>query len=375
MNKHLHIICLNIPYPVDYGGVVDLFYKLPVLQQQGIKIHLHCFKYGRAEQAELNKYCETVDYYSRDTSVLSLSSKYPYIVSSRSSKSLIQSLLGDDYPILMEGVHCTYLLNDSRFKNRKCFVRLHNVEFVYYKHLFQFTNSLFKKVYFNWESQQLEKYEKKIAPKATFLPVAKKDGELYQELGCKNVVYLPVFLPDWTLSTIEGKGTFCLYQGDLSVPENEKAATWLLEQVFANLTIPFVIAGNNPSKKLQKLVAPKNNICLIANPDETEMQDLIAKSHINIIPSYNATGVKLKLINALYNGRHCIVNEATVTGSGLEAACHIVQEASEFITAIENLYNRPFTTEEMETRHYLLDTLFDNNTNAKQLIDIIWKEE
>jgi hypothetical protein len=50
MTRHLHIICLNVPFPVDYGGVFDLFYKLPALHDQGVKIHLHCFEYGRGEQ-------------------------------------------------------------------------------------------------------------------------------------------------------------------------------------------------------------------------------------------------------------------------------------------------------------------------------------
>ena len=62
MEKHLHIVCLNVPYPVDYGGVFDLFYKLPAMQAAGVNIHLHCFDYGRGEQQELNKYCVSVNY-------------------------------------------------------------------------------------------------------------------------------------------------------------------------------------------------------------------------------------------------------------------------------------------------------------------------
>ena len=38
--NHLHIVTLDVPYPADYGGVVDLFYKLQSLHQLGIKIHL-----------------------------------------------------------------------------------------------------------------------------------------------------------------------------------------------------------------------------------------------------------------------------------------------------------------------------------------------
>jgi hypothetical protein len=65
MSKTLHIICHDVPWPADYGGVVDLFYKIKTLHEEGVKIRLHCFDYGRGQQNELNKYCEEVNYYKR----------------------------------------------------------------------------------------------------------------------------------------------------------------------------------------------------------------------------------------------------------------------------------------------------------------------
>ena len=99
MEKHLHIICLNVPYPVDYGGVFDLFYKLPAMQAAGVNIHLHCFDYGRGQQPALEKYCQKVYYYKRQNPILAILSKYPYIVASRKNKQLSFNLLKDDYPI------------------------------------------------------------------------------------------------------------------------------------------------------------------------------------------------------------------------------------------------------------------------------------
>ena len=128
MEKHLHIISLTVPYPVNFGGVFDLFYKIQALHKAGISIHLHCFDYGSGEQPELNKYCCTVNYYSRNEGHKAISSTLPYIVASRKNEELFTNLLQDNYPILMEGIHCTYLLNDDRFKQRKKYVRLHNVE-------------------------------------------------------------------------------------------------------------------------------------------------------------------------------------------------------------------------------------------------------
>ncbi len=377
MEKHLHIICLNVPYPVDYGGVFDLFYKLPSLQQQGVKIHLHCFDYGRGQQNELNKYCESVNYYERIRGHKSVSSRLPYIVASRKNEQLFTNLLKDDYPIFMEGIHCTALLNDERFSKRRKYVRVHNVEYQYYQDLYKSASQIFKKIYFLAESRLLKKYEHSIAIKATaFWSVTQKDADVYREkLGCKNIELLPLYLPlSWKVQSLEGKGNFCLYQADLSVAANEKAAIWLLENIFNKTSAPFVIAGKNPSDKLEKIVHSHTHACLAANPSEKEMQDMIAKAHINILPSFHNTGIKLKLLNALYNGRHCVVNTATVEGSGLESLCNIADTAEDFIQQISSLLTTPFEQNEINKRSNLLTTMFDNEANAKQQVKWIWGE-
>ena len=372
MEKHLHIICLNVPYPADYGGVFDLYYKLPALQQQGVKIHLHCFEYGRGEQKALNQFCESVHYYKRKTGWEAISLKYPYIVSSRKDEDLLTRLLLNDYPIFMEGVHCTFLLHDKRFSQRRCFVRLHNVEHIYYKHLSENTTSFFKKLYFLIESWRLKWYEKSIVSKATFWGVIEKDDEVYRSLGCKNIDFLPLFLPDWKVKSHEGNGIFCLYQGDLSVGENEKAAQWLVENVFNELEMSLVIAGKNPSAFLTALVESKSTMCMIANPDEAEMQDLIEKAQVNIIPSFNSTGIKVKLVNALFNGRHCLVNESTVDGTGLNNLCRIATDKTDFKQSIIELYKKPFQQEDIALRENVLLRMFNNQRNAKQMVTWIW---
>ncbi|MFY7651965.1 MAG: glycosyltransferase [Chitinophagaceae bacterium] len=377
MEKHLHIIDFTVPYPVDYGGVFDLFYKLPALQSQGVKIHLHCFDYGRGMQPELYKYCETVKYYEREKPIRSLFeiNKLPYIVASRKNEQLFENLLKDDYPIFMEGIHCSYLVNDTRFKNRRKFVRIHNVEYQYYKDLYKNTTSFSKKWYYWNESRMLQQYEKQIVDKATaFWGVTHKDVDTFRnEFGCKTIDFLSLYLPpNWQVKSLEGIGHFCLYQGDLSVPVNEKAAIWLLEKVFSKCDIPFVVAGKNPSDYLQKLAHKNMNTCIVANPSDKEMQDLIAKAHINILPSYHATGIKLKLLNALYNGRHCLVNDSTVLGTGLEPACHIANTADAFLSVITQLQHLPFAEEEIALRKKLLSNMFNNEANAKQQVKWIW---
>lgn len=365
-----------MPCPVDYGGVYDLFYKLPALQQQGIKIHLHCFNKNRGVQPELNKYCEEVFYYPRKTGYKAVSFHLPYIVASRMNADLIQRLLQDDYPVLMEGIHCTYIANDKRFESRKTFVRIYNVEHEYYKQLCKFSHKIKNKVYYWLEAKQLYKYEKKIAKEAdAYWAVAKQDADYYRkEFNCTAIDYLPLFIPGWKVNAQDGMGTYCLYHGNLEVEENEYAVAWLLKNVFEKLQIPFVIAGKNPSKKIIKLIEKNKHTCMVANPGEKQMQDIIAKAHIHVLPSFNNTGIKIKLLNALYNGRHCVVNNAMISGTALNEMCHVVNTADEFKERIQLLYHQPFTIEEKKFREKILQAEYSNETNAKQIVDWIWKD-
>ena len=373
MEKHLHIISFDVPYPADYGGVIDVFYKIKALHQLGVKIHLHCYEYGRGEQPELNNFCEEVQYYHRCKGHEGFSHKLPYIVCSRSNKKLSENLVQDNYPILLEGIHCTYLLHDERFADRKIILRLHNVEYKYYKQLFHHEKSLFKKLYYLYESKLLKKYEKSIAQRSFIVALTERDVEIYNtEFGTKNIFCLPAFTPfDKVVSNCE-TGCFCLYHGNLAVAENEAVAIWLLKKVFNDTKIPFVIAGRKPSVKLFRVANRHPHTCIIPDPSAKEMQDLIEKAQINILPSFNCTGIKLKLLNALYNGKHCIVNEETVRSTSLQSVCHVCDNASSFKETIDDLYDKPLDVEEKQLREKLLSEYFDNIKNAEKLVKSIW---
>jgi len=364
--KTLHIITHEVPWPVNYGGVVDLFNKI------GVNIHLHCFTTDRCQQEELNKYCSSVKYYPRKKSISRFSFSLPFIVNSRVSDELLNELQKDDHPILFEGIHTTYALFKDQLKNRKVLVRLHNAEFEYYHQLAKQEKNFLKKQYFLHESRLLKKYEKAIANKALFLAVSKQDVEIYQqEFNATQIQYLPVFLPYTLAVGKEGKGCFCLYHGNLSINENEEAAIWLLQNVFDKTTTPFVIAGKNPSKKLQKLAHAHPHTCLVANPVDKELQDLIAKAHVNVLPSFNNTGVKLKLLNALFNGRHCLVNAAAIAGSDLGEHCHIANDAASFQQKLNELFALELTEEDIQKRQGLLQQQYNNEENAKKLIALL----
>jgi glycosyltransferase involved in cell wall biosynthesis len=367
-NTHVHIVTHDVPWPVNFGGVVDLFYKIKTLHDLGISIHLHCFTKNRSEQNILERYCETVNYYPRKNKFSFLHFTIPFIVQSRRSRLLIENLQKDNYPIILEGIHCTYPLFCGTLKNRKVKIRLHNIEHTYYAELAKNERNFFRKSYFKFESYLLKQYEKKLALIGDYWSVSHSDvDEFNLKYKSNNIQFLPVFIPRNKTSKVSGLGSYCLYHGNLSVNENEQAVEWLLTHVFNELKIPFVIAGMNPSERLKKMVYQYKHTCLVENPSEHEMNDLIKKAQINILPSFNHTGIKLKLLNAVFNGRHCLVNQAGFMGSGIETLCEVAETAEDFTLKIKQLFYQEFTESMLQKRTKILLDTYDNQKNAQTI--------
>ena len=93
---HIHIVSFQIPYPANYGGVIDVFHKINALHEIGVKVHLHCFQYDREESPELHQICHEVNYYPRTSFYKTFYSQVPFIVGSRKSQSLLAKLSEDD---------------------------------------------------------------------------------------------------------------------------------------------------------------------------------------------------------------------------------------------------------------------------------------
>ena len=367
--NHLHIIAFDVPYPANYGGVIDVFYRVKALSEAGVKVHLHCFEYGRGEQEILNR-CHEVKYYKRDTSFGKQLSLTPFIVNSRKSEALVLDLLKDDYPILCEGLHTTAVLLDKRLRNRKVFVRAHNVEHDYYNGLAEVERCGWKRLFYHVEAWKLRRYEPVLKNATGIFAISQKDADYFKHYY-NNVTLVPGFSAIDSVCSETGRGEYVLYHGNLSVRENEDAAKWLIENVFAELDLHCIVSGLNPSDKLKKLVDTYTNVTLMANPDDAEMIDLLRQAQVNILVTNQPTGLKLKLLNALYNGRFCLVNSDMVKGTSLDTLCVVADEPKQMIAEIKRLMEEDFTEDDIEKRDAQMRQLYDNEANALKIVEAI----
>src|SRR3989344_4880192 len=160
---HIHLIAFDVPYPPNYGGVMDIYYKIKTLSENGISVSLHCFDYGRGKQEELNKVCKEVFYYPRKSGLIYQFSYLPYITFTRNHKQLLGNLLKDNSPILFEGLHCCFLLSSKSLSHRNKIVRMHNIEHNYYNSLAKAEKNIVKKIYFKLEAKKLKWFEKNLS--------------------------------------------------------------------------------------------------------------------------------------------------------------------------------------------------------------------
>ena len=75
---------------------------------------------------------------------------------------------------------------------------------------------------------------------------------------------------------------------------------YLVNQVFSKMKTPLIIAGRNPSSALIAAVANHPHISIKANINTQDIDELIKTSQINVLPTFQATGIKLKLLVALF---------------------------------------------------------------------------
>jgi len=133
-----------------------------------------------------------------------------------------------------------------------------------------------------------------------------------------------------------------------------------------------IIAGSEPSNMLVDAIKKNRNVELRINPGEVELMRLIRHAHINVLPTFQNTGTKLKLLNALFNGRFVVANNPMVENTGLEALCIVHDKAEDIRQTLIELMQQPFEESEVEKRREILGKFYSNKVNAARLLPLLF---
>lgn len=368
-SQYLHIVSFNIPYPADYGGVIDIYFKIKALSQAGVRIILHCFEYGRLHSKELEDLCFKVYYYHRKHGIKYFFHSDPYIVVTRIANSMPKNLLGDSFPVLFEGLHTTGILLQCMEARKVTLVRTHNIEHDYYRGLARSTRNPIHKLFFHSEAGKLKRYEKILHHASHILSIARHELEYFRE-NFGEAKFIPAFHRFDELSTLPGSGTYILFHGNLGVVENSEIFLTLARKRLVHLPYQVIVAGKNPSDRFRKKMTRFSNIRLIADPSDAVLDNLIADAQINLLFTRQSTGIKLKLLHALFAGRHCLVNPEMIEGSGLESLCTVSKSGRELELQIHDLMLQPFDESQIRKRRKALQE-FSNRASAEKILRML----
>ena len=361
----LNLISLDVPDPPDYGGAIDIYHKIRSLHAAGVEVHLHCFQYGRRVTDALRALCKTVHTYPRRVGWLSQLSTLPYIVYSRRSNRLLANLRANEFPILCEGLHCTYFLTQGDLADRTVMLRSHNVEHDYYRYLARRETNALKKLFFLKEAYLLQRLVDRLPRQLPVAAISPADSRTLQR-EFPRTFWLPPFHANDVVQAREGFGRYALYHGNLSVSENSASAYRLIDR-FAGKDVPLVIAGKAPGRKLRERVKEVTGVRLVPDPEQAQMDELIADAHVILLLTDQPTGIKLKLIESLYRGRFCVANPCMVEGTGLAALT--VPAGEDVYSTTAGLLDLAFDRKAIEHRGSVLREQYDNHRNALILLE------
>ncbi len=368
-NKPLHIISFDNPFPPNYGGVIDVFYKIKSLHTLGFEIYLHCFYADRNQVSEeLKAITKNVFLYKKNRNPLFLLSSIPLSVMSRFHKDLLKNIDSVEAPILFEGLQTTMIINKTKLANRKLFLRLHNVESNFYAGMSKNETGFLKKVLYYIESKKYSNYQNKVTFFDHVFTLSKQDFKDV-EGKTKKVSYLPVFHGNDKFISQSEYGDYALYHGDLRLPDNKKAVSFLI-QIFRKIPdYKLIIASSNGKVFIEKQSQKEANIEFVFIESEAHLNLLLANAHINVMLSFQQAGTKLKIVNSLFKSRFCLINNNMVDDERIVNLCEIANNEADFIQKINLLKKQPFT--QNEEKEKVLSVVYTDLNNAKKLQQIL----
>jgi hypothetical protein len=367
-NKPLHIISFDNPFPPDYGGVIDVFYKIKSLHALGFTIHLHCFYDERNQVSDaLKAITETIHLYKKNRNPLFLFSPIPFGIKSRFHKDLIQNLQAVEAPVLFEGLQSTMILHKMKMPNKK-YLRLHNLESNFYSGMHRSETNWLKKWMYYLEIGKYLKYEKQLQDFEQVFTLSVYENDMVKNWTDK-VSYIPVFHGNSEAATLSEHGEFALYHGDLRLPDNKKAVEFLV-RVFQQIPdYTLVIASSNGEDFVKPLLKNASNVSFVSIENETQLASLLEKAHINVLLSFQKSGTKLKLINSLFKSRFCLINENMVDDTGILQLCELAVTEAQFVAKINVLKDQPYL--DNTRRSEVLSAVLNDTKNAEKIAAVI----
>lgn len=367
-NPTIHLISFDQPSPPTYGGIIDVFFKIKALKELGYRVYLHCFYFQNKPGKELDQWVEKVYYYKINQSPFYILNRNPLSICSRNGKQLAQNISQTKAPILFESLKTIDALRYLDLDDFPIYLRLHNLEQDYFKGIAKSEKNHLKKYLFLLEGYKYKKIESVLGQFKKVFTLSRFENE-YVNSRFQNACFIPVFHGNKKVTNLSDFGEFALYHGDLRGADNQKVARFLID-VFKELDYPLHIASSTKPSWIDKEIEGFNHIHFTPLRDFNHLLELFERAHLNISWSFQQSGTKLKVINALFNSRFSIINANIIDDQVINELCVNVASKDELITKIQSYRTKPY--DEFEHRKNVLEGHLNDQKNIELMMNQIF---
>lgn len=224
----------------------------------------------------------------------------------------------------------------------------HNCEYLIWKRYADIERQLLKKLALLNQAYRIRHYERTICEQATTVLAAPNDTEELGKIGADTSKFLETYhlgddhlltLPDLQFDKTE---LALLYVGTLSWEANIDGLVWFFQKTWPlvkqqHTDIKLYIVGKNPDTRIKEMAAKDNAIILTGFVEDIE--PYFQKSRLFITPLRFGSGIKVKVVNALYRGIPCVTTPIGTEGLKVSDGEHlfIKEEPEAYAAAIHTL--------------------------------------
>lgn len=264
---------------------------------------------------------------------------------------LIETLKSKSFDIII--VEPSYMASHikciRKHSNAKIVLRAHNIEYKIWERNAQSVQNPIKRWYINSLAKSLERFEKNAFKKFDLIcPISETDCESIKQTGTSTKVVCLAFGIDTSnlsrpSSSNAFKGIF-YHLGSMDWMPNTEGIRWLIKEVWPQVhknhpNASLHLAGRNFPEDIQNLAIAGVTI----HGEVESATDFIKDKEVLLVPLFSGSGIRIKIIEAMAEGKLIISTEIGAEGIQCQHGNHllIANNSKEFIACMNSLFENP----------------------------------
>jgi glycosyltransferase involved in cell wall biosynthesis len=395
MTMKILMLCNKSPYPAKEGGPIAMSMLIDGLTKAGHSVKVLAISSNKYK-VDLNKVPAAFMQKTKmetayiDLSIkpipafLNLFTKKSYhverFISNAFRNKLIQILQNEHFDIVqLETLFIApYLETIRTYSNAKVVLRAHNIEHLIWKRVCETTTNVVKKLYLKHIWATLKNYETRtVGAFDGIAAITSRDAAFFRNLvGNKipvtDIPYGVVPVLEKMDEPFECTVPSLFHIGSMDWIPNQEGIKWFLDQVWPKVHNEFpglklYLAGRNMPAWLTDQVWPDVEVI----GEVPDARAFILSKQIMVVPLLSGSGIRIKIIEAMAEGKAVITTPVGAEGIECEHGKHILfaTQPEEFLDAIRRcVENDVFCTDLGTNARFLIHEYHDRDKLISKLV-------